>query len=242
MDGGSGGTDGMSDAGKSVVAPYLWNNGIRAIDAIVVTHFHEDHLGGLFYILENFRVGCVIDNGEPSSSDMALYERYIGIIKKKRIRRIVVGDGDEITGLGDARIFVLNPDRVTPDTDPNDSSLVFKIIYNNFSALFCGDISSKAMERIAASSDLLKSDIVKMPHHGGDVGDRMTAKSFFDLVSPKASVTSAGGRYRFSKICKNTQELMETLDSVNYWTKDQGAISVVSDGLSFKVTPFCQKN
>jgi competence protein ComEC len=243
VDGGSGGVEGMSDTGKSVVAPYLWNNGIRKLDAVVVTHFHEDHLGGLLYILENFKVGCVIDNGEPSQEDTALYEKYTEIIRRKRIRRIIANDGDEITGFGRVKIFVLNPVDAVWNINSNDSSLVLKIIYNDFSALFCGDISSRAMGRINRQyGDLLKSDIVKIPHHGGDVGDRIVVKRFLDIISPQISVTSAGGRYRFSVISKKTQELIGSLDSINYGTKDDGAISIVSDGAHFKVTPFCQKN
>jgi len=242
VDGGSGGVETLADAGKSVVAPYLWNNGIRSLDAVVVTHFHEDHLGGLFFILENFKVGCVIDNGEPSYADMVLYEKYIGLLRKNRIRRIIVNDGDEITGFGDAKILVLNPARAVQDINSNDSSLVLKMIYNNFSALFCADISSRPMERIMAYGDILRSDIVKMPHHGGDMGDMIVAKRFFDLVSPQVSVTSVGGRYGSSKISKKTRELIDSLDSTNYETKKEGAINIVSDGVHFKVIPFCQKN
>lgn len=242
VDGGSGGIEGMADAGKSVVAPYLWNKGIRRLDAVIVTHFHEDHLGGLFYILENFKVGSIIDNGRPSSVDMALYEKYISIIRKMRIRRIIAGGGDYITGFGNVKILVLNPDKVSKDTDPNDNSLVLKIIYGNFSALFLGDISSRAMDHIMTYGELLKSDIVKMPHHGGDVGDHMVVKKFFDLISPRVSVTSAGGRYRYSKISRNTKELVESLGLINYETKKQGAIKIVSDGEHFKVSPFCPEN
>jgi competence protein ComEC len=209
---------------------------------VIVTHFHEDHLGGLLYILENFKVGCVIDNGKPSSADMVLYEKYIGIIKKNRIRRIIVTDGDEITGFGHVNILVLNPIEGVKYIDSNDASIVLKITYNNFSALFCADITSRAMERIMDHGEILNSDIVKTPHHGGYIGDERMVKSFFSLVSPRAFVTSAGGRYRFSKASKKTQELIDSLDLVNYETKEQGMISVVSDGTQFKIKAFCQKN
>ncbi|MDO8618300.1 MAG: ComEC/Rec2 family competence protein, partial [Candidatus Uhrbacteria bacterium] len=170
IDGGSGGVEGMADAGKSVVAPYLWNNGIRKLDAVVVTHFHEDHMGGLLYILENFKVGSVIDNGEPSSDDAVLYKKYIEIVKKKSLRRIVVDDGDEITGFGGVRLYVLNPPEDKIFSNPNDNSIVIKLEYEKFGAMFTGDISSDAMERIASYGGSLRSDVLKVPHHGGSMG------------------------------------------------------------------------
>ncbi|MCX5686539.1 MAG: ComEC/Rec2 family competence protein, partial [Candidatus Omnitrophica bacterium] len=63
IDAGTGAEENRFDTGRSVVAPYLWNAAAFEIDAVVVTHFHEDHLGGIIYILKNFKVGCVVDNG-----------------------------------------------------------------------------------------------------------------------------------------------------------------------------------
>jgi competence protein ComEC len=238
VDAGSGGVDGTADAGKSVVAPYLWNNGIKRLDAVVVTHFHEDHIGGLFYILENFKVGCAIDGGEPSGEDAALFDKYMGIIRKKNIRRIVVRDADEITGFGFARPYVLSPPKDQIFSDPNNNSIVMKIEYKKFGALLTGDISSDAMERIIAYDGLLKADVLKVPHHGGSLGQESVADRFFSLVSPEVTITSSGGRYR-RRPNKSTAHKSEAAD---YDTKLNGAITILTKGNDFQVEPFCKKN
>ncbi len=71
IDGGSGGMDTGMDAGRNILAPYLWQKGIRKIDCVVLTHAHADHIGGLFYILENFKTGYVIDGGSRCHPERA---------------------------------------------------------------------------------------------------------------------------------------------------------------------------
>lgn len=238
IDAGSGGIDGLSDTGRSIVAPSLWNKGISRIDAVISTHFHSDHMGGVLYVLKNFNVGCVMDPGYQAGSNGRLYDKYRKTILQKKFRRLVIEDGDEILGFGDARLFVVNPPSHREGWSANDSSIAIKLEYKNFSALFCADISSKAMESMLKYNDLLRSDILKVPHHGGSTGKWDVTQFFLEEVAANVSVITSGVNAR----TKNLPHGNINSRSEIYDTKSSGQIDIISDGNTFKIEPFCPKN
>ena len=242
IDGGSGGEEGVVDAGKSVVAPYLWNKGVFDLDAVVVTHFHDDHLGGILYVLKNFKVGCVIDNGtEPQGS--RLYGEYVKLVRKNNIRRYSVGDGDVIMPSKDAEFFVLNPENREDAMDSNENSIAMKFLYKNFSILFCADITSVEMTRILDSYlDFLKSDIIKVPHHGGNVGSEIAAENFFRAASPEVYIISVGKTNRYNISSKRMHNVIASFKSICYDTTNNGAVIVSTKSGSFKAKPFVDNN
>lgn len=191
VDAGSGGDGGRFDIGRNVVAPYVWNEGQRRIDAMVITHPHEDHLGGAIFILENFPVDAVIDNGYYYKGK--LYDRYVRLIKDKGIRHIRARADDRIRLPGGAEMFILSPEGGGAPPDANAGSVVSKLVLDRESVLFTGDVTSDAMKKMAERYGcFLRSEIIKFPHHGGRLGDRIVADGFIGMVAPSVSVTSAG--------------------------------------------------
>jgi competence protein ComEC len=131
---------------------------------------------------------------------------------------------------------VINPPQGIAEWDANNSSVVIKLKYKDVSMLFCGDASDKAMENILKYSSFLKSDVLKVPHHGGSTGKEAVAKMFFEEVSPRVSIISSAADLYLKD---SSQENLYS-SSVIYSTKKSGAIEIITDGSTFTIKPFCQ--
>jgi competence protein ComEC len=145
------------------------------------------------------------------------------------------------------KFFVLNPSENAGAqgslSSENDNSVVLKLVYKNFSCIFCGDASSGAMRNIISYDSFLRSDVMKAPHHGGGLGDEEIASDFFIRVSPKVCILSAGDMYKRVARPEPRSNFITYLNSICYETRKYGAIDILSDGSSpYKVKTYGQKN
>ena len=229
IDGGRGGRD---DMGKRVVA-YLRRQGVKRIDILLLTHPHDDHVGGLITVLKNFSVGLVLDSGQVHTS--YFYEEFLGLVEEKQIPYQIIRAGEEIKGFKGVKLLVLHPPPYLLEgtgSDLNNNSLVLKITYGKVSLLLTGDIEKEAEERLLRYGHYLKSTIIKVPHHGGGTS---STPSFLDLVNPRVAIISVGRRNPFRHPSPQVLQRYEERDVKIYRTDRQGAIILTSDGRSFWV-------
>ncbi|MBD3296130.1 MAG: DNA internalization-related competence protein ComEC/Rec2 [Candidatus Omnitrophica bacterium] len=205
------GTSGLKrgrDIGRDVIAPYLWSRGIRKVDCLLITHSHEDHAGGAIYLTDNFNTGTVITNGRDLSGgpERDVYSRVLSNLEKHNIRTLEVSAGDALTGLP-AEILIFNPLEQHSYGDANNDSVVCKMTPPDApSFIFCADAGSRAMVGMLRFGDLLDSDIIKVPHHGGSVGKMAVARLFFKRVNPDmAVITNSSAR----KVRKDVLDALE---------------------------------
>ncbi len=184
---GGGSYKGEYDTGKSILTPVLLAKKIRTIDYVINTHPHGDHIGGLFYIVKNFDVKHFVTGKYFVNEERFL--DIISILRKKGIpfERWEAGDHLILRGV---RIDVLSPDRDTTIEDPNNASLVLRIVYGKRSFLLTGDIGSEIEHRMVLSGLATKADVLKVPHHGSRYS---SSAHFLHAVRPDLAVMSVGG-------------------------------------------------
>lgn len=194
IDGGPGGDDySRFDAGKKIILPYCTKNNIKKIHALIMTHPHSDHIGGLLSILKNFPVECIYDCGMPHTSE--LYYQCLEIIDKKRIKYKIPTSGDTIQLDPKVQISILHPLKNWKyQKEANNNSIVIMMRYGQIKCLFTGDIE-KEVEKILIHHYSLESTLIKIPHHGADTS---SSDDFIKAVNPKIGILSVGKHNSFN--------------------------------------------
>lgn len=239
IDGGGFSDNTAFDVGARILAPLLWRRKIRSIDLVVLTHPNSDHLNGLLFVLQHFDVKAVWSNHEPV--DTAGYRKWREILAR---RKIVHHDFQSLperferNGVG---LEVLAPPRdflgrrvAETWRDPNNNSIVVRVIWRNVSFLLAGDIGRQAELELVRrhSSQRLRSTVLMVPHHGSR---KSNAMAFLSAVDPSEAVISAGWRNRFGFPHRETLERLTAVGSRVWCTADSGAIQITTDGETYHI-------
>ncbi len=228
--------------------------GVDTFDKIILTHPHADHIGGMEKLLKDkkFTVKEVYDNGIASTSK--LYLNYMNEIKSnKKIKRKALKTGD-VLDFGDGVNFeVLYPTKqlvkdVNSDnqkTDPNNESVVGRLVYKDFSMMFTGDAEKPVESILWADNDAknLKSSVLKAGHHGSYTA---STENFVQTVNPKYVFISAGeptekrggNTYGHPHVEPLETYLASGIDTKNiFWTWKNGTVVLTTDGKNISVQP-----
>ena len=230
---GGGSEFGSFDVGKSTLLPYLLDRGITKIDYMMISHFDSDHIGGLFYIMENLRVDNIIISKQGESSENL--KKFIEILQsnirgsKNKTNIILVKKGDNIKIDNSSYFEILFPEEeLINDNILNNNSIVAKFVSNNFKMLFTGDIEEIAENRLCElykSTNKLQADIIKVAHHGSKTSSTL---NFLELVKPKIALIGVGENNNFGHPNDAVLKRIKDLGAHIYRTDQMGEISIVN--------------
>jgi len=214
------------DNGKRVIAPFLIKKGIKKIDAVIATHPHNDHIGGLIYLLKHFSIGRVYSNGVDFSSP--LNRQFNLVLEERGIPNKIITAPDSIVSFPGAKIYFLSPDSVTKHIfDINNTSLVTEICFGTRRFLFMGDAENPIEKHMIAESLSFKSDILKVGHHGSKIS---CSTEFLNAVSPSLAVISVGRRNKYKHPSYQCISRLRNSKISVMRTDTKGAVIIKTDG------------
>ena len=217
----------LIDAGNNQdglkLVEYFKSLGITKFKYVIGTHLHEDHIGGMDYIIKNFDIEHYYM--PDVTSEYMTFTEVVDSLKEKDVKW-EVPEIDSTFNIGEAKFTVL---WISKDEEEiNDTSIVLKLDFKNTSYLFTGD-ATKNVELKILEKDI-KSDVLKVSHHGSS--DASSAQ-FLKLVEPKYAIISVAKINDYHHPHDITLKKINELNIKTYRTDKDGTIVVSSDGENY---------
>ena len=223
------------DAGGNSTASSLVseikNMGISKFDIVVGTHPHEDHIGGLDAVINNFDIGTI--SMPKVSNNTQTFMDVLTAIQHKGLTVTTPIPGNTFTLGNDIKCTIFAPNG-TGYSDLNSYSIVIKVVYGNTSFLFTGDAETDSEQEMLVKGFDLKSDVLKVGHHGSTSS---TSTAFLNAVSPKNAVIFVGKDNIYGHPHRETLDKLNAAGVKIYRTDLNGTIEMVSDGSTINVSP-----
>ncbi|MGV8905920.1 MAG: ComEC/Rec2 family competence protein [Acetobacterium sp.] len=226
----------LIDAGNNedaqTIKSYLDSLGVTALDVVIGTHAHEDHIGSMDTVIDSFPVGEIIFPKQTETTNT--FKDFVMAVKNKGLTLTEPSVGSAFN-IGEATVTILAPNGTGYD-DANDYSVVVKVAYGNTSFLLTGDAEAASESQMVSNGSDLSATVLKVGHHGSRSS---TSDSFLDKVNPKFAVISVGKGNSYGH---PTQEVMNRLQARGipvYRTDENGTIVATSNGndVTFNTDP-----
>ncbi len=241
-----GGSSSKSDVGTYQILPFLKEEGADTLTAVFVTHMDSDHYNGIHMLIEEMEQnGIIIENlilpDIGSEKRGGEYRELESLAVRKGITVQYIHTGD-ILRHDKLKFTCLNPAAGEDDGDSNALSTVLYLEYDDFTALFTGDLEGKGEEAVKTRlekyiTDRKRITMLKVAHHGSK---NSTGEDFLDVVSPQIALISAGRDNRYGHPHEELLFRLEDCGSRIFRTDIGGAVTVTYRSGNVKVECFCQ--
>jgi competence protein ComEC len=225
------------DGTENVIIPFLRDHGVEAIDYAVLSHPHQDHLGGLPALLEGIPVDVFIDPVLETTNQT--YLRSLQMIEERGIRAAKARRGDEYSLGEHAGFEILWPtDDLLTDGDGshrlNDNSTVARVTVDQIQILLTGDIEHDAeLALVDHYGPELRVDILQVAHHGSNTSSQ---DQFLEAARPAIGIIPVGADNQYGHPHIEVMQRLRRHDVEIYRTDVDGTITIQTDGKNYEIS------
>lgn len=229
---------GSFDIGERVTLPYLRHYGVRRLEAVFLTHAHEDHAQGCGAILHALPVGAVYTAGEGRDA----YARSMRLGDNdpvlSRLQPVTRGQRFEVDGL---TIEVLHAPQAAEEGDKrgNEASNVYRLRYGDASFLITGDLTAEGEAGLLACGADVRATVLKVAHHGSRTS---TSEAFLQAAHPAYGVICAGRDNSFGHPHAEVVARLQQHEVKILRTDRDGAVVFATDGRRLRISTYREQS
>lgn len=216
----------------SKLVSYLKKQNIKKIDYLILTHPHEDHIGGADAVIKDFDIGKIYMPKVAANT-----RTFKDVLRAMKAKSLKANEPELLENFkfADTDCVFYSPID-SKEGDLNTYSIVLKLTYGNTKFLFTGDAQAQNERAMIANNYDLSADVLKLGHHASRTS---TSNEFLNKVNPKYAVVSCGKGNDYGHPHKEIVNKLKSRNIPLYRTDESGTIICTSDGknINFNCNP-----